>query len=147
MEMEQKQSELLLRSKRYNNFTFFKKFLEVNEESLGLTVEDFFENYVNFVTLENSKFEEFKQNVKNKDIYQEKEEDFDKFFNIIEDSVCVSHVGGEGKGDNYNSVYFFPKAGMYIQFQGYYQSYNGSTYTDMYLVEPKEVTKIEYVTI
>jgi hypothetical protein len=130
-----------------SNFTFFKEFLEANEESLGLKVEDFFEGYLNFVTLENSQFEEFKQNIRNKDIYKEKEEEFDRFLNIIEDSVCVSHFGGEGEGDNYYSVYFFPRVGMYIQFQGYYQSYNGSTYTDMYQVEPKEVTKIEYFTI
>jgi hypothetical protein len=54
--------------------------------------------------------------------------------------------GGEGKGEEYWSVYSFTKneETVYIKFDGYYQSYSGSEYDDFYQVEPKHVMVTRY---
>lgn len=57
----------------------------------------------------------------------------------------VEHFGGEGKGDEYWTVYRFIDHNLYIQFDGWYASHNGSEYSDMFEVEPKEVTEIKYL--
>ena len=56
------------------------------------------------------------------------------------------NFGGEGQGEDYWSVYSFTqgKEKVYVQFQGWYQSYNGSEYTEFFFVEPKEVTRVEF---
>jgi hypothetical protein len=62
---------------------------------------------------------------------------------------CVEQYGGEGMGDNYYSVYKFTSVDtgeqLYIKFQGWYASYVGSEYRDFSFVQPKEVTRIEYL--
>jgi len=68
----------------------------------------------------------------------------------LESSIKHEHVdsfGGEGEGEMYWSVYKFTKGNdaVYVKFDGSYQSYNGSEYDEFYFVEPKEVTRIEYV--
>lgn len=63
---------------------------------------------------------------------------------LLKDYYVVDSYGGEGQGDTYYMVYYFPKAGIFIKFNGWYASYSGSEYSDMYLVEPKEVTITEY---
>lgn len=80
-----------------------------------------------------------------------------KFFNRIKDSLskedvdilskfvdlhweerCVDHYGGEGQGEKYYTVHYFPTVDMYIRFNGYYQSYNGADYIDCKEVYPEQ---------
>lgn len=58
----------------------------------------------------------------------------------------VDGYGGEGKGDDYWSVYEFTKNGVsvFVKFYGSYSSYVGSEYEDFCFVNPVTVTKIEY---
>ena len=48
--------------------------------------------------------------------------------------------GGEGKGEDWERVYFFEEHGVYLSMSGFYSSYNG---TDFDGYEPKEVTPKE----
>lgn len=42
----------------------------------------------------------------------------------------VEQYGGEGQGDTWYSVKYFPKHNVYIKVEGYYQSYNGTEFYD-----------------
>lgn len=58
--------------------------------------------------------------------------------------------GGEGMGEEYWSVYSFTnKEGekVYVKFDGWYQSYNGSEFTEWFFVEPKQVTVTKFTRI
>lgn len=48
--------------------------------------------------------------------------------------------GGEGEGEDYWSVYKFTNGTdeSYVKFQGWYQSFNGSEFTEWFFVEPKQ---------
>ena len=48
--------------------------------------------------------------------------------------------GGEGQGDEYWSVYKFSDGDevVYVKFDGWYASYNGSEFNEWYWVEPQE---------
>ena len=54
------------------------------------------------------------------------------------------HFGGEGQGEDYWTVYSFTKGNdkVLIKFDGWYASYEGSTYEEFYEVkaEPKVIT-------
>lgn len=70
---------------------------------------------------------------------------------LRENKIEFNHVdcfGGEGMGEDYWSVYKFECKEtfdfVYVKFQGWYQSYNGSEFTDWYFVEPQPIQKIEY---
>ena len=63
------------------------------------------------------------------------------YFEVIED------FGGEGQGDNCHYVIKFTRKSdsedfIYVKFNGYYSSYNGSDYSygERYIVEPYEKT-------
>lgn len=56
----------------------------------------------------------------------------------------VDHFGGEGKGDEYYTVYHFIDHGIYISFNGWYASHHGSEYSDMSQVKSKIVEKTEW---
>ena len=60
-------------------------------------------------------------------------------------AFCDNH-GGEGEGDSYWSVYSFTDGDnvVYVQFDGWYASYNGSEFTEWFFVEPKEVLVTKY---
>lgn len=64
------------------------------------------------------------------------------------DMSSVYHYGGEGEGEgeDYWTVWKFTKDdnSVYFKFQGYYQSYDGATYNEYILVEPKEVLVTQY---
>jgi len=69
-----------------------------------------------------------------------------------EQSITYAYVdsyGGEGQGDEYWSVYEFTldEEKVYVKFNGYYQSYNGSEYDAYFFVEPKEKVVTEYVKV
>jgi hypothetical protein len=68
---------------------------------------------------------------------------------FAEEGITFKHednFGGEGMGDEYWSVYSFTDKTdkVYVQFNGWYQSYNGSEFTEFFFVEPKEVKVIQY---
>jgi hypothetical protein len=48
--------------------------------------------------------------------------------------------GGEGQGDEYWSVYKFSlgEEVVYVKFDGWYASYNGSEFNEWFFVEPQE---------
>lgn len=54
--------------------------------------------------------------------------------------------GGEGQGEAYWSVYSITNGTdtVYVKFDGYYMSYDGSTYERWFFVEPKQVMVTEY---
>ena len=62
---------------------------------------------------------------------------------LAEAGVVCQHednYGGEGQGDDYWSVYSFTRGDekIYVQFNGWYASYNGAEFTKWFFVEPKE---------
>lgn len=59
--------------------------------------------------------------------------------NLFEEAVIVEHYGGEDQGSTYYTVYHFPSIDLYIQFDGWYQSYEGAEFVEMFPVEPKQV--------
>ena len=66
---------------------------------------------------------------------------------FIEGMRVVDSYGGEGMGEDYWVVWYFPTADIYVKFHGWYQSYQGSEYEGMYLVEPREVLVTQYFKI
>ncbi len=56
----------------------------------------------------------------------------------------VEQRGGEGQGDEWYIVYYFPDHDIYLKVDGYYQSYNGTEFydgwDDCYEVKPQEKT-------
>lgn len=59
------------------------------------------------------------------------------------------HHGGEGEGDQYWSVWSFTKDGetVYVQLDGSYASYDGTTYDSWFFVEPEEYVAVRYKTV
>jgi hypothetical protein len=60
------------------------------------------------------------------------------------------HHGGEGEGEDYWTVWQFTRQGeeaVYVEFQGYYYSYDGSTFQEWFFVEPREVLVTQYFRI
>lgn len=81
------------------------------------------------------------------------DEDAAKEFQDKADALCVQfefkdNFGGGGMGEDYWSVYVFTDGDetVYVKFDGWYQSYNGSEYTDWSFVQPKEVTVTKWKT-
>ncbi len=59
----------------------------------------------------------------------------------------VDQYGGEGQGDTWYSVKFFPKHNVYIKVNGWYQSHSGTDFNgweDCNEVSPKEKTITVY---
>lgn len=61
----------------------------------------------------------------------------------------VDSFGGEGQGNDYWSVYSFTDGDnvVYVQFDGWYASYNGSEYSEWFFVEPKQVVVTKFFKI
>ena len=62
---------------------------------------------------------------------------------LTEAGVVCQHeanYGGEGQGDDYWSVYSFTRGDekIYVQFNGWYASYNGAEFTEWFFVAPKQ---------
>ncbi len=59
------------------------------------------------------------------------------------------HHGGEGQGDDYWTVFKFTRGSeeVYVKFDGWYASYNGSEYDDYFLVKPVPKTGFNYIAI
>lgn len=68
---------------------------------------------------------------------------------LAENKISFEHMdnhGGEGEGEDYWSVYKFTSGTdeVYVQFQGWYASYNGSEFTEFFFVTPREVKVTQY---
>lgn len=78
------------------------------------------------------------------------DEDHDNFLNELkENNIKFTHMdnhGGEGEGEDYWSVYKFTSGAdeVFVQFDGYYMSYDGSTFNEWFFVTPKEVMVTQY---
>ena len=59
---------------------------------------------------------------------------------------CVEQHGGEGEGEDFYTVYQFNTDNevVYVKFQGWYQSYNGSEMTAWAFVTPKTIEVVVY---
>ena len=59
---------------------------------------------------------------------------------------CIDSYGGEGKGEGYWVVYEFSKdnESVYVQFDGWYTSYEGPEFTEWFFVELKEVKVVKF---
>ena len=81
-----------------------------------------------------------------------KEEVRSDFGELIGKGITFENVdfyGGEGKGDEYWSVYEFSLGEeiCWVKFNGWYSSYNGSEYGEFFFVEPKEVVVTRYIEV
>lgn len=63
---------------------------------------------------------------------------------LFEGGEMVENHGGEGEGERYWSVWYFPANNIYIKFFGYYYSYDGATLHDIYEVVPEQVMVTKY---
>ena len=63
--------------------------------------------------------------------------------------ICrhVKQHGGEGMGDDYYSIYSFSKDGdtVFVEFNGWYYSYDGATFSEWYFVKAAVVQEVQYV--
>lgn len=85
---------------------------------------------------------------KNKDFFWEEmnpkyPDEFDDSLNATFPGIqyeFVDHYGGEGQGEDYWTVYKFTKDGetVYLKWQGWYSSYNGSEFESVSEVKPVE---------
>lgn len=57
--------------------------------------------------------------------------------------MCVDSSYDDGSESRW-TVYYFENFNCYVQFEGYYTSYNGTTFEDCFLVEPEEYMAIRY---
>lgn len=67
--------------------------------------------------------------------------DLKEEFQSLDIVVCKEdHYGGEGQGDEYWTVYSFSRGTekVYIQFNGWYASYNGAEFTERFFVQPRQ---------
>jgi hypothetical protein len=68
---------------------------------------------------------------------------------LIDNKVTVEHLdnyGGEGCGDDYYSVYSFTnqEETLVVKFQGWYQSYNGSEFSEWFFAKAVAKTGFDY---
>jgi len=60
----------------------------------------------------------------------------------------VDSYGGEGQGETWYSIKYFPKLDLYVKVNGYYQSYNGTDFNDwedaVNIVKPQQKTITVY---
>lgn len=102
------------------------------------------------ITLDdNSNYTDIERSFFYEDVNEEEIKGFldNEELNFIEGMKTVDSYGGEGMGEDYWVVWYFPVADIHVKFHGWYQSYEGSEYEGMYLVEPREVVVTQYFNI
>lgn len=72
------------------------------------------------------------------------ENEFKETFRKLGTFKCVEKFGGEGRGDDYYRVFHFTDHDVYIQFDGWYASHQGSEYERMFEVKPEQITVTQY---
>lgn len=72
------------------------------------------------------------------------------FANVLKEKQIsykeVDSYGGEGQGDDFWVIVEFSSGDtkVNVKFDGWYQSYNGSEYTEWFFVKPKKVSVVEW---
>lgn len=71
---------------------------------------------------------------------------------LSDEGISFEHIdnyGGEEMGREYWSVYkfFTDNESLYVQFDGWYQSYNGSEYEEWFFVEPRQVQVTQFTKV
>lgn len=121
-------------------FESFKTLLDDVSEFTGSNglafMHDEVSSYDDLVEL--SKSEEFAE------LPEDIKEKVKLFTLIMHGAECVEEFGGEGLGDSFYAIWHFPYLNLYVQFDGWYASSQGSEYEECFEVEPKEVTIIQY---
>lgn len=73
-------------------------------------------------------------------------EEIEKRWKALQESLGgweeVDHKGGEGQGDEWYSVKYFPAHDVYIRTDGWYTSYHGTDFEDGYGYEVKPEEKV-----
>jgi len=82
------------------------------------------------------------------DAYNELPNEYDIALNLYKKALGiewteVEQYGGEGQGDDWYSIKYFPDFDLYLKINGYYQSYNGTEFYGEWncVSEVKPVTK------
>lgn len=72
-------------------------------------------------------------------------EDNDPELDVLSQKLVDSY-GGEGDGSTFYTVWEFktPDETFYLRFDGFYASYSGAEYENLFEVFPEEVTRTEY---
>ena len=55
--------------------------------------------------------------------------------------------GNEGEGEDMSKVFYFEEHDVYLRMDGFYSSFGGSEWYELYHVEPKEVMVIQYESV
>ena len=71
-------------------------------------------------------------------------EGYSELASYLEDMKLVDHYGGEGQGDNYYTIWEFPKLEIFVKFYGWYRSHYGTEYQGSTEVKPREKTITVY---
>lgn len=105
--------------------------LEIHNQSNGFLQEYFFDS------------DNFLDN--NIDEAELPEELWESMMCNIFDGINIAHMqsfGGEGKGDDYYTIYKFTKESTgeeeYVKFDGWYMSYQGASYSRYFFVQPSQ---------
>lgn len=138
--------------KQSKEFKLFKEFIKTYGEDLELSESSFF-NYEdedengNFIKyLDNSPYKGIDSDYYNNKLSKLNLEigEYLKYEDILKGATLCDYYGGSGLGEEYWTVFYFPKLDIYIKFDGYYQSYEGSTFQQSYEVKPEEKTITVY---
>ena len=83
------------------------------------------------------------------DIENDDIEQINKINNLNIKSQFVKQFGGEGKGDDYYSIFRFYNdfEELFVKFDGYYSSYDDSSFSSWFYVYPEQVLITEYFEI
>jgi hypothetical protein len=74
------------------------------------------------------------------------DEDYEDFTEANVKFEYTDNHGGEGEGEDFWSLYKFTDGTdeVFVQFDGYYYSYDGSTFDSWFFVKPQQVTVTQY---
>jgi len=80
-----------------------------------------------------------------REILEYPDEETEKIFGKIE---SIDSYGGEGQGETYYNIFFFPEHDVYLRIDGFYSSYEGVDYIEGWdsisQVKPKQKTITVY---
>jgi hypothetical protein len=121
-----------------------------------LTLEKVFHNMQDYKSLELTLIEIFEKEKEscinyffNQDLWNEDRKDLlNKFNNLNISLILLRSIGGDEDeyGSEYYKVYEFERNGetLFVKFDGYYSSYEGTTFNGWSFVKPVSKTVISY---
>ncbi|HEX5186847.1 MAG TPA: hypothetical protein VFV86_08150 [Nitrososphaeraceae archaeon] len=83
--------------------------------------------------VEDFAYNDFGKYIKNEEFYQygvDKKHESNEVMYLEGIGICIEidEYGGEGKGEEWYSVKWFPEHDIYIKVEGFYQSYHGTEF-------------------